>query len=54
MAVTQWVKACRPGEEDLLGSKVSVGMGRKGDLIDFGCFTVVGTCVTILQSLDAL
>lgn len=47
------MKACRPGEENLLGYKVSVRMGRKVDFIDSGCFTVVGTCVTIQQGLVA-
>lgn len=42
MAATQCIKACGCDGDDLLKSKESIRIGKKGDLSDFDCGTVVG------------
>ncbi len=42
MTATQCILASRCGEDDLLKFKLSIRMGKKGDLSDFECGMVVG------------
>lgn len=42
MAATQCIKPCGRDGDDLLKSKESIRIGKKGDLSDFDCGTVVG------------
>ena len=39
---TQCIQACRHGQDDLLKFKLSIRMGKKGELSDFECGMVVG------------
>ncbi len=42
MAATQWIYAYRHSQDNLLGFKLSIRMGKKGDISYFECGMVVG------------